>query len=89
MSTTKTVCDTQTDFNRAFRNAIKYNSNQNMKQAQPWIWVYMALYFIFIVWALILSLNVPPGPSRTLHILFAMFTGPAYVLSHYLNIIKR
>jgi len=79
------VCDNQDDFNRAFRNAVKYNMNKNEKKARPWMTIYAILYIVFLIWAFsIVCKNVLPGPDRVLHMLFALLFAPAYVLVHYL-----
>jgi len=81
----KPVCDNQSDFNQALRKAIKYNNKEDMKKARPWLYVYLVLYMIFVVWALLLAMKVPPGPERVEHLVFALVFGPAYVLAYYLG----
>ena len=83
------VCGNQADYNQAFRNALKYNRKQNIKQSKPWIWVYMAIYLIFFVWALSLASRVQPGPYRTMHMTLALVFSPIYVLAHYLGMLGK
>jgi bacteriorhodopsin len=82
------VCSNQDEYNKAYRNALKYNDKENMKQSSPWIYIYVALYLIFFVWGIILAMQVPAGPGRTLNIAFAMFLGPIYVLSYYFGMLR-
>jgi hypothetical protein len=79
------VCVNQSDFNVAFRKAIKHNNKENMKKAKPWVYVYLVLWLIFFIWAIMLAMQVPAGPQRTMHIVFAVVAAPAYVLAHYLG----
>lgn len=81
----KPVCDNQSDFNHAFRKALKHNNKENLKKARPWMYVYMVLWLIFLVWALMLAIQVPAGPERVEHLVFALVFGPAYVLAYYLG----
>ena len=81
----KPVCDNQDDFNHAFRKAIKYNNQENMNKAKPWVYVYLVLWMIFFVWAVLLAMQVAPGPERVEHIVFAMVFSPVYVLAYYLG----
>jgi hypothetical protein len=80
---TKTVCDTQTDFNHAFRDAIKYVN----KKDSPKLWVQLlalALFILFIVWALMLA-SKSGSSDQVLHYVLAMVFSPFYVISHYLT----
>lgn len=79
------VCANQDDFNVAFRKAIKHNNKENIKKAKPWIYVYLTLWTIFFVWAILLAMQVPTGPQRVQHLVFAIVFGPVYVLSYYLG----
>lgn len=79
------VCDNQDDFNKAFRNAIKYNQDQNWKKAKPGVYVYMALWLVFFIWAIILAMQVSDPRGRTIHLVFAIIFSPVYVLAHYLG----
>lgn len=83
------VCQNQADFNQAFREALKFNAKENMKEAKPWVYVYLALWVIFFVWAVMLAQQVPAGPARTLHMLFAVLCGPVYVLAYYLGMLGK
>jgi len=83
------VCTNQDDFNEAFRKALKYNDKENMKKAKPWVYVYVVLWVIFFIWAIMLAMQVPPGPERIEHLIFAIVFSPAYVLAYYLGIINK
>lgn len=81
----KPVCDNQSDFNMAFKKAVKYNNDQYMKKNKGWVIAYSVILIIFIVWALILVSRMNGGDNRVLHYVFAFLFSPIYVLSHYLN----
>lgn len=83
------VCDTQDDFNVAFDKAIKQNNKDAMKKSTPWIYVYIVLLMIFFVWALVLAMQVPPGPGRLVHLVLAMVFSPIYVLAYYLGALEE
>lgn len=85
----KPVCDSQDDYNQAFRNALKYNREQNMKSAGNWIWVYLVIHLVFLFWGVMLASKVQPGPYRTMHMMFALLFSPVYVLSHYLGMLNE
>jgi len=80
------VCQNQDDFNMAFRKAVKYNNKKAMKDNRPWIIVYAVLWLVFLIWGVLLAMQLPPGPERTEHLLFALVFGPAYVLAYYLGV---
>jgi hypothetical protein len=80
---TKTVCDTQDDFNHAFRDAIKYVEKKN----KPRLWVQIVAVVIialFILWALMLACKVG-ADQKLLHYLLAMVFSPFYIISYYLS----
>lgn len=79
------VCNNQDDFNEAVNKAIKYNNNENMKKAKPWIYVYLVVWLIFLIWAIVLAMQIAPGHDRVVHLVFAIVFSPAYVLGYYLG----
>ena len=79
------VCQNQDDYNQAFRQALKYNYKQNMKNARPAMWVAFSLYVVLTFWALMLAMRVSSNPERTEHLFFALVGGPVYVLAYYLS----
>lgn len=79
------VCDNQADFNKAFREAVK----NDMKKNKPWIYVSTVLLLIFLIWAVLLAMQVPKGSERVEHLLFAMLFSPVYVLAYYLGILGK
>ena len=83
------VCDTQDDFNISIRKAIKQNNRDVMDKGRPWIYVYIVIWFIFLVWALIIAMQVQSANDRIVHLVFAMVFGPAYVLAHYIGIMAN
>lgn len=84
----KPVCDNQDDFNIAVKKALKQKSEDDYNDSKTGIAVLSLLYFIFVIWALVLAMKLPSGSERTEHLIFAMFTGPVYVVAHYLNGMK-
>lgn len=83
------VCNTQDDFNVAFKKALKQNNKDAMEKAKPWLYVYMTLWMIFFVWALVLAMQVAPGPNRLVHLVFAMVFSPVYVIAYYLGALSE
>jgi hypothetical protein len=83
------VCQNQDDFNVAFKNAIKYNSDQNMKKAKPWLIVYAVLWAVFLVWGIVLAMQITSPVERVEHLLFAIIFSPAYVLAYYLGALSK
>jgi hypothetical protein len=80
----KTVCDTQDDFNHAFRDAVKYVN----KKDKPKMWVQlvaMIIMLILIVWALMLAMRVKHGPEQKVHLVLAIVFAPFYIISYYLS----
>lgn len=79
------VCDNQDDFNVAFRKALKQNEKDDIKKAKGWIYVYLILWLVFLIWALMLAMQVSPGPNRVVHLFLALLFSPAYVVGSYLE----
>lgn len=81
----KTVCDTQDDFNTAFRKAVKYVN----KKERPKLWVQLValgIMLILIVWALILAARVTSGSGdQKVHFVLALAFAPFYIISYYLS----
>jgi len=78
------VCQNQDDFNKALREAIKYNFEQNNKLTVNTT-IFLMIYLVFFVWAIMLALCVQKGPYRTMHLAIAMVFSPFYVVAHYLG----
>lgn len=79
------VCDTQNDFNVAFKKALKQNNKDAEKKALPWISVLTVIMVIFTVWAIILAMQVEKGSKRLVHFVLAFLFSPVYVFSYYLT----
>ena len=84
------VCSNQDNFNQAYRKAVdnyddlEYKSlSSNQKVVMG---ILISLQIIFIIWGVILAIKYIPGPQRPLHLVFAMTTGPVYVLAFYLSL---
>lgn len=80
------VCGNQADFNIAFRKAVKNDIEQKMDKAGAWLYVSAVVLLIFLVWAILLAMQVPPGPERVEHLVFAIVFSPIYVLAYYLGV---
>lgn len=86
----ESVCESQQDFNSAFRTAQNaYNQYELKKLAKSPITtistIVSIVYLIFIVWAVILAMRVKEKESRILHVTLALIAGPAYVFGYYLS----
>lgn len=77
------VCNTQNDFNQAFSSAIDYTNQQQAKSGFGWNVAYIILWLICMVWGVLIAMQIPSGPERVEHVLFAIVAGPAYILAHY------
>lgn len=75
------VCDSQSNFNDAFRIASKFVIQERVKRNWTWILIYSFLWLIFLIWAMVLALKVPE--NRIEHLIFAMIFSPLYVLAYY------
>ena len=82
---TTNVCDSQDDFNVAVRKAVKFTEKENLKKNRTWIYVYMVLWVVFFVWAVLLAMKIETGPTKIIHLVFAMLCSPVYVVSYYLG----
>lgn len=78
----KNICDDQRAFNKAFHQAMIHHQQESKAKKT----VGGILVLIFYLWALILALRVRDPEHRTLHIMFALLTGPIYVLSYYMSV---
>ena len=84
------VCDSQQDFNMAFRKAQDaYNKFELQRLAKSNIstisTIVTIVYLIFVVWAVILAMRVKEKENRILHVTLALIAGPAYVFGYYLS----
>lgn len=79
------VCKSQDDFNKAFREALKYNNKENWKKTKGWVYVYLVLWVVFFVWAIMLAMQVQDPKGRTVHLVLAIIAPPVYVLAYYLG----
>lgn len=80
------VCNNQDNFNVALQKGLQYVQDKNVRNNRGMIAVSVALWVIFIVWAVMLAMQVPDPNSRRVSLVFALIAGPAYVLAHYLGL---
>jgi len=81
---TKTVCDTQDDFNNAFHDAVNYVN----KKDKPKLWmqlVALGIVLILVVWALVLAARVNGSSDQKVHFVMALVFSPFYIIAYYLN----
>lgn len=86
MSQTYTnVCADQATYNAAFKKAvIDYEKNQcSSKGCKTSLMIVGLIMLAFYVWAFLLAIQVKDKEHRVLHIVFALTTGPIYILAHY------
>jgi len=85
------VCKDQDTFNHSYAKAVdKYNEieyNKLTNNQKIVFSILIVLQFIFIIWGIILAIRFIPEAQRPLHIVFAITTGPIYVLAFYLSLI--
>jgi hypothetical protein len=88
------LCMDQDSYNKAFKKALNhYKKEEDIKKGirceendtgcNVGMVVVFIIMILFYLWALLLALKVNDTEHRTLHVLFALGTGPLYVLSHY------
>jgi hypothetical protein len=93
-----TICSDQDAYNNAFKKALnKYKRDEEVKYGlrcdendtgcKIGIVIMFIIMILFYLWALILALKVSDPEHRTLHVLFALATGPLYVLAHYASML--
>ena len=86
------LCSDQKTFNRAVRKAIDHidDVDENDQSNSFGVKLIVSLIMIsFYLWALLLALKVSDKEHRVLHVTLALLTGPLYVLSYYLGIMKQ
>jgi hypothetical protein len=85
------VCNDQQTFNKAVRNAIQHidDDDDNKQQNQTAKVIVSVIMLVFYLWALLLAMRVTDPQHRVLHIIFALLTGPLYVLSFYLGMMDN
>ena len=92
------ICSDQDAYNHAFKKALnKYKKDEEVKYGlrcgendtgcKVGVVVMFIIMILFYLWALILALKVSDPEHRTLHVLFALATGPLYVLAHYASML--
>ena len=90
LENSKNVCKDQDTFNHAYAKAIdKYNDIEYGKLTNNQKIVFtilLVLQCIFIIWGIILAIKYIPPMQRPIHIVFAITTGPVYVLAFYLSL---
>jgi uncharacterized membrane protein (DUF106 family) len=88
------LCSNQDSYNQAFKKALnKYKKDEDIKKGlrcdendtgcKVGMIIIFIIMIIFYLWAVILALKVSDPEHRTLHVLFALATGPLYVLAYY------
>ena len=92
------LCEDQDSYDTAFKKALnKYKKDEEVKYGvrcaegdigcKIGVVVVFIIMILFYLWALILALKVSDPEHRTLHVLFALTTGPIYVLAHYSSLL--
>jgi hypothetical protein len=92
------VCMNQDTYNQAFGEALdEYKKEQEVRYGfrcgdndmgcKINVLVMSIIMIIFYLWALLLALKIKDPEHRTLHVLFALATGPLYVLAHYASML--
>ena len=79
------VCSDQSTYNAAFRKAIQeYQKDQcSSKSCKTTLMVISIFMLIFYIWAFILAMKIKDKDQRVIHTVFALTTGPIYVIAHY------
>lgn len=78
------VCDSQADFNQAFKKALDDYNGKNVKGYNTGMAVAAVIYLLLLVWAVVIAMKIPDRDHRTLHIFFAIMCPPLYIISHFI-----
>ena len=92
------LCMNQESYNQAFGEALdEYKKEQEIRygfrcgendiSCKINVLIMGIIMIIFYLWALLIALKIRDPEHRTLHVLFALATGPLYVLSHYASLL--
>lgn len=85
------LCSDQKTFNKAVRKAIEHIDDDETEKSHGFgVKLIVSLIMLtFYLWALLLALKVSDKEHRVLHVTVALLTGPLYVLSYYLGMMKH
>ena len=84
------VCTDQKTFNKAVRNAINHlDDDEYGKKNHVARFIITLIMLTLYLWALLLAMKVTDPQQRVVHIIFALCTGPLYVLSYYLGMVQK
>ena len=83
------LCSDQKTFNKAVRKAIEHIDDDDESSGFGVKLIASLIMLTFYLWALLLALKVSDKEHRVLHITLALLTGPLYVLSYYLGMMKH
>ncbi|MEI7489267.1 MAG: hypothetical protein WCJ72_18010 [Chryseobacterium sp.] len=79
------VCADQKTFNKAVRNAVRHLDDDDNVKNQSSKLIVALIMLTFYFWAILLAMRVTDPQHRVLHVVFALCTGPLYVLAYYLG----
>ena len=83
------VCKDQDTFDKAVKHALEHiNDEEKSKQNNVARMIITLIMLTFYFWALLLAMKVSDPQHRVLHVIFALFTGPLYVLAYYLGMLQ-
>jgi hypothetical protein len=78
------ICDNQTNFTNAVQSALTTIQQTNQAKYNKMFFIWAIIYVIFLIWGVVLALQIQEPGHRTIHVLLALVFPPAYVLAHYL-----
>jgi uncharacterized membrane protein len=83
------ICKDQKSYNKAFKNALNtYKLSENECKTdicKVKNTIFSIIVLVFYLWALLLASKVKDKEHRIMHFVFAILTGPIYVLSYYVS----
>lgn len=74
---------TQSDFDVAFRRAVKRMRRTESRMTGAMV-ISTIIWLILIIWAVLLAMQVRKE-DRVLHLVLALVFGPLYIIAHYLG----
>jgi 4-hydroxybenzoate polyprenyltransferase len=78
------VCQNQDSFNKAMRNAIKYERKKEMSSRVSLI-IAMTISVLLIIWAMCLVFSLNIQNSKIIHYVLAILFSPIYIISYYIR----
>jgi hypothetical protein len=84
MSQDNNICNDQKSFNLAFKKAMEEHNTCKTQRCKKTMCILGLIMLILYIYAILLALKVEDKKQRIVHMVFALTTGPIYILAYYL-----